>query len=86
MEWILFYFTIKYKNNFLDIYNALKNKEMVDPKEIEELEKRFKSGEIKGITILSKGYPEELKHIANPPFVIWEKEPQELIEYRRKVN
>lgn len=86
MEWIIFYFTIKYKNNFLDIYNALKNKEIVDQKELDELEKRFKSGEIKGITLLSDKYPEKLKHKDNPPFVIWEKEPQELIKEKREIN
>jgi DNA processing protein len=71
MNLILIYFALKYKGDFVSIYNALKNKEIVDPDEIDLLEKRIISGELKVITILDDEYPESLKIIANPPFVLF---------------
>jgi DNA processing protein len=71
MNLILIYFALKYKGDFVSIYNALKNKEIVDPDEIDELEKRINSEEMQVITILDNEYPESLKIIANPPFVLF---------------
>ena len=41
MNLILMYFALKYKGDFISIYNALKNKEIVDPHEIDELERKI---------------------------------------------
>ncbi|MGL5733102.1 MAG: DNA-processing protein DprA [Metamycoplasmataceae bacterium] len=71
MNLILIYFALKYKGDFISIYNALKNKEIVDPFEIDELEKKLNEKKIKAITILDDGYPNHLKIIANPPFVLF---------------
>ncbi|MGL5590971.1 MAG: DNA-processing protein DprA [Metamycoplasmataceae bacterium] len=71
MNLILIYFALKYKGDFISIYNALKNKEIVDPFEIDELEKKINSYEIKTITILDDEYPNRLKVIGNPPFVLF---------------
>ncbi len=73
MNLILIYFSIKYKGDFISIYNALKNKEIVDPEEIDELENKLNYENLKIITILDNEYPEELKVIANPPFVLFYK-------------
>ncbi|MGL5204832.1 MAG: DNA-processing protein DprA [Metamycoplasmataceae bacterium] len=71
MNLILIYFALKYKGDFINIYNALKKKEIVDPFEIDELEKKINDGEIRAITILDDEYPNNLKIIANPPFVLF---------------
>ena len=83
METILIYFAIKYKNDFIKIYEALKNKDRVYKKELKIINNRLESGDIEAITILSENYPEEFKLQGNPPFVIWIKEPKEL---KGKVN
>ncbi|MGL6125423.1 MAG: DNA-processing protein DprA [Metamycoplasmataceae bacterium] len=71
MNLILIFFALKYKGDFISIYNALKNKELVDPEQMDELEKNVNSGKIKVITILDDEYPNLLKIIANPPFVLF---------------
>ena len=73
MNLILIYFSIKYKGDFISIYNALKNKEIVDPDEIDDLEYKINYENLKIITILDNEYPEQLKEIANPPFVLYYK-------------
>ncbi|MGL5617949.1 MAG: DNA-processing protein DprA [Metamycoplasmataceae bacterium] len=80
MNLILIYFAFKYKGDFISIYNALKNKEIVDPFEIDELEKKINDGDINAITILDDEYPDHLKIIANPPFVLFYKGNISLIE------
>lgn len=71
MNLILIYFAIKYKGDFISIYNALKNKEIVDSKEVIDLEKKILGENIKVITILDDEYPDSLKIISNPPFVLF---------------
>lgn len=73
MNLILMYFALKYKGDFIGIYNALKNKEIVNPHEIDELERKIEIGELNAITILDDEYPDLLKIIANPPFVLFYK-------------
>ena len=73
MNLILTYFSIKYKGDFIKIYNALKNKEIVDPADIDKLEEQIESGNLKVFTILDEEYPESLKIIGNPPFVLFYK-------------
>ncbi|MGL5205617.1 MAG: DNA-processing protein DprA [Metamycoplasmataceae bacterium] len=71
MNLILIHFALKYNGDFISIYNALKNKEIVDPFEIDELERRINNNEIRAITILDDEYPDHLKIIGNPPFVLF---------------
>lgn len=79
MNLILTYFALKYKGDFISIYNALKNKEIVDPDEIDKLEKRISIGELNVFTILDDFYPENLKIIGNPPFVLFYKGDKSLL-------
>ncbi len=80
MNLILIYFALKYKGDFINIYNALKHKEIVDPEEIDKLEKRLKNKELNVITILDDGYPDSLKIIGNPPFVLFYQGDIKLLE------
>lgn len=68
MEEILLYFSLKYEGDFHKILMALEKKEKVDEKEKEELMKTVHS---RYTTIISKDYPEALKEIACPPFVLY---------------
>lgn len=68
MEEILLYFSLKYRGDFEKIYKALEQKEKVDETKKEEL---MKSVSCKYTTMVSKDYPEALKHINCPPFVIY---------------
>lgn len=68
MEEILLYFSLKYEGDFDKIYQALECKEKID----ETLkEKLFKSLKSKFTTIISKDYPDSLKEINCPPFVLY---------------
>lgn len=74
MRRILIYFAIKYRGNFIDIYNAIKNRELMDEetlseKEKEELENAVESNSV--ITILDENYPDYFKHVEKPPFVLF---------------
>lgn len=80
MNLILTYFALKYKGDFISIYNALKNKEIVDPEEIDKLEEEISSGRLSVFTILDDVYPESLKTIGNPPFVLFYKGNIKLLE------
>ncbi|MDK2819521.1 MAG: DNA-protecting protein DprA [Mycoplasmataceae bacterium] len=73
MNLILIYFAFKYKGDFIGIYNALKNKEIVESSEIIDLEKKILKDNLKIITILDDEYPNSLKIISNPPFVLFYK-------------
>ena len=68
MEEILLYFSLKYNGNFDEIYNAVKNKEQVNDELKKELFKKLKSNYT---TIISKDYPQALKKIMCPPFVLF---------------
>lgn len=71
MNWVLIYFAIKYKGDFSNIYNALKNKEVAPIEELEKIKINLQSGQIKAITIVDDDYPESLKQINKPPFVLF---------------
>ena len=71
MEWILIYLAIKYEGNFYAIYNALKNKEFVPISELEPIRQALEEGQMHAITIVDDDYPENLKSINNPPFVLF---------------
>lgn len=84
MKEILIYFSIKYKGYFHDIYNAIKKKEIVPYEELEEIQRKIESNEIKAISIVDDDYPESLKFINNPPFVIFYEGNLELLK-RKKI-
>lgn len=68
MEEILLYFSLKYSGDFDLIYQALKTKEEVD----QELKKQlFKQLKCSYTTLISKNYPDTLKQITCPPFVLF---------------
>lgn len=68
MEEILLYFSLKYKGDFEQIYKALERKEKVDEVLKKEL---LTSLHCKYVTMVSKDYPESLKYISCPPFVLY---------------
>lgn len=68
MEEILLYFSLKYQGDFKKIYQALQNKEKINENEKLELLKNLKSSYT---TIVSDDYPESLKQINCPPFVLY---------------
>lgn len=68
MEENLLYFSLKYHGDFYRILKALKEKERID----EELKKQLiKQVKCQYTTICSDDYPECLKTIDNPPFVLY---------------
>ena len=71
MELILIYLAIKYLGDFNQIYQALKDKEFVPIEYLQDIKDQIEQGKIKAITILDDDYPESLKLINNPPFVIF---------------
>jgi DNA processing protein len=68
MEDILVYFSYIHDGNWEKIYSSIENKERVD---FEEVKKVVASIKCKYVTMLSKEYPERLKHIYKPPFVLY---------------
>ena len=68
MEDIILYFSLKYEGDFMRIYNALVQKEQIDDELKKELKSKLKS---KYITIFDDDYPESLKEINCPPFVLY---------------
>lgn len=71
MELILIYLAIKYLGDFNQIYQALKDKEFVPIEYLHDIKDQIEQGKIRAITILDDDYPEALKLINNPPFVIF---------------
>lgn len=68
MEDVLLYFALKYRGQFDLIYNALKNHDSVDQSEFDQLKKQLHASYT---TIISDDYPERLKQINCPPFVLF---------------
>lgn len=68
MEEILLYFALKYEGDFNLIYHALVTKEVVDYEYLKLLKQGLKS---KYTTIVSSDYPESLRSIYQPPFVLF---------------
>ena len=65
---LLAYLAVKYSQNWEDMFNAIKTKEDVSYETIDETIATLKGDYI---TIIDDSYPEELKHIFRPPFVIF---------------
>lgn len=68
MEELTLYYSLKYEGDFQKIYKALLSKEVVDEELKYEL---FKKVKCKYTTIFSDDYPESLKNINCPPFVLY---------------
>lgn len=70
MEKILLFFALKYNGNWEAIYKALDRKETIDFNQLEDIEHKIKC---KYITILNplSLYPQYLKSIYKPPFVLF---------------
>lgn len=80
MNLVIIYFAIKYKGYFHDIYQAIKQKEEINFEDLLSIKKMLETNEIKAITIVDDDYPESLKLINNPPFVLFYKGNKELLK------
>lgn len=80
MDLVILYFSNKYKGYFHDIYNAIKKKEYIQLEELEKIKLKKKTKEIEAITIIDDDYPESLKSIICPPFVIYYKGNKNLLK------
>lgn len=83
MDLILIYFAIRYKGYFHEIYQAIKNKEFVPIEALEEIKRKVETKEIQAITIVDDDYPESLKLINNPPFVLFYEGNRELLKDKK---
>jgi DNA processing protein len=72
MRKVLVYFHNKYYGVWEDIYNAIENKEVVDPKKLEGCYKWFEE-RFEIITLIDDNYPNRCKTMARPPFVLMKK-------------
>jgi DNA protecting protein DprA len=68
MEELVLYYSMKYNGHFQSIYDALKNREKVDEQLRMELKKKLKC---QYTTLFSFDYPESLKQMDCPPFVLY---------------
>lgn len=71
MNLVLIALSIKYASNFAKILNALENKDPVEQNLLNAIDEAIKTKQLQAITILDDEYPEALKTINNPPFVIF---------------
>ncbi|MDD3383454.1 MAG: DNA-processing protein DprA [Bacilli bacterium] len=83
MDDILLYFSYIFNGDWLKIYDSIKNKMPVDYKKLEDIKKSIKS---KYVTILSSDYPEELKLIDCPPYVIYYQGNYDLLKTINKIS
>ncbi len=65
---ILIYLSVKYRGNWDKIYDAINQREEVDQ---EEVQKMYRNLHYKAITLFDNEYPEHLKNIFKPPFVLY---------------
>lgn len=65
---ILLYYSLKYKGDWKNIYNAISTKEEIDN---EEMKLEINKCECNYVTILDESYPEKLKNCNRPPFVLF---------------
>jgi len=65
---VILYFALKYKGDWNLIYKAIKDLEDIDVDEYDDLKKKLKAN---FITILDNEYPEKLKNISRPPYVLF---------------
>lgn len=67
---ILLCLSLKYKGNWDEIYQAIRNKKRITEEEGRELLASYKS-DAKVVVITDPDYPEALKKIYRPPFVLF---------------
>lgn len=80
MKYILIYLSLKYQGDFDKIYQAIKNKEKVSDKKINETINLIRAKKILALTIVDSNYPKELKLINRPPFVLFYKGNLDLLK------
>lgn len=80
MRLVIIYFSIKYKGYFHDIYKAIESKEYIPIEELEKIKKAIDDNELQAITIIDDEYPESLKTLFNPPFVLYYKGNKDLLK------
>lgn len=80
MRKVILYFALKYNGDYKSIYEAIKNKEEIDQKELDGIEKKIKC---KYVTILDKEYPNRLKIIGNPPIILFYYGDIKLLNYSK---
>ncbi len=79
MKNILLYFSIKYQGDWEKIFKAIEQNEQVEPLLFNEIKNKYRNT---FITILDSKYPNNLKSISKPPFVIFFKGNLELLRKR----
>lgn len=65
---IITFLAVKYHNDWMKIYTAIKNKELVDSSLVHETIAGL-TGDY--VTIIDSNYPDSLKKIFKPPFVVF---------------
>jgi len=78
---ILIYLSIKYDGNYLDIMEAIKQKQTFDE---QEAEKTLKEKDFNAITILDREYPASWKNCVRPPLVVFYRGDFSLIKDENK--
>ncbi len=81
MRDIIFYFANKYFGDWERIYDAIELQEDVDFNLLEELKEEHEGTYV---TVMDDDYPQELKLIERPPFVLFYKGNKELLNKRNK--
>ena len=82
MEKVLVYLSVIYKGDWDKIYEAILNKQPIDKK---DLEKILNTVTDNYITLLNSNYPDSLKQIFKPPFVLFYKGNLSLLNERVKI-
>ena len=80
---IIVYLAIKYQGDWNKIYDAIKRKELVDEPSVHETLAKQNS---KILTIIDEEYPERLKKIYKPPFVLFYYGNLDKLEYRKTLG
>lgn len=73
MEKVILALALKHDYQWGKIYDAIKNKEEVTAKEMDDAIERIKNEKINYVTLVSPNYPAKLKTVRNPPFVFFYK-------------
>ena len=73
MEKIILALALKHDYQWYEICNAIKNKEEVTVKEMNDAIERVKNEKINYVTVVSPNYPEKLRAAQNPPFILFYK-------------
>lgn len=82
MEKLLVYLSVLYKGDWDKIYDAILNKVQIDKNEMEQV---LTTVTDKYITLISPNYPESLKCIFKPPFVLYYSGNIELLDKKAKI-